>query len=257
MVGKALATMEPSTRPAIFTKFGLGDQSEQRRVSATRAQILQECEASLRRLGVDRIDLYQLHWPVDQPVEEVAGACDELMKSGKIAAIGVCNYDVMQLDTWRATGVPLHCLQTPYSLFRPASGEQQIPWCFENGLGSIAYSPLFRGMLFGTWNGDKSFPEGDTRSTHRDYTGPRLARRLQAIAEFQRIAEDRELSVAQLAIGALLGTPGLTGCIVGARNAKQGEALGELAAILSKKEIDAIEAVCSAMEADLAQLGES
>ena len=254
VVGKALQQVPAARRPMVFTKFGLGDDSTKRAVSATRIQVLAECEASLRRLGTERIDLYQLHWPVTQPMAEVAGACDELLRAGKIGAVGVCNFSVDQLAAWTATGLPLHGLQTPYSILRPAAADTVLPWCESQGLGAIAYSPLFRGMLFGTWGPDKTFAAGDTRGEHKDYQGARFLCHLQAIADLRVIAAADDLSVAQLAIGALMGTPGLTGCIVGARNAAQGAALGELGMPLNAKQLAAVEATMAKLVAELADL---
>ncbi len=251
IVGQALGAVPAERRPLVFTKFGLGDDAAYRRQSATRAQILAECDASLKRLGIERIDLYQLHCPVEQAMDEVAGACEELLRAGKIAAVGVSNYDSTQLIAWQATGKPLHCLQTPYSLLRPASGDVQIPWCQEHQLGCIAYSPLFRGMLFGTWAADHTFAADDTRSQHRDYQGERLARYLQAIDELRALGAEHDLTVPQLAIGALLATPGLTACIVGARNARQGAALADLPAFLTQKQLSAVEDICARLRADL------
>lgn len=256
MVGKALAGLDAARRPAIFTKFGLGDSLSKRVKSATTAEVIAECDASLKRLGIERIDLYQLHWPVDQSMDEVAGACDTLLQAGKIAAVGVCNYSVAEIDAWRATGKPLHCLQTPYSLFRPASGETILPHCFDSGMGGLAYSPLFRGMLFGAWTADKTFAADDTRGQHKDYRGKRFARHLQAIEALKVLADEDDLSVPQLCIAALLGTPGLTGCIVGARNAAQGAALAELPAILKAKQLAAVEEICAALVTDLAGIPE-
>jgi len=256
VVGVAVRQLPAGRKPLIFSKFGLGDDSAKRELSATRAQILAECEASLRRLQIERIDLYQLHWPVTQPMAEVAGACDELLRAGKIGAVGVCNFSLEQLQEWTATGLPLHALQTPYSLFRPAAGETVLPWCEERGLGAIAYSPLFRGMLFGTWNAEKTFAAGDSRAEHKDYRGERFLRRLRAIDEMRALAAEDDLSVAQLALGALMGTPGLTGCIVGARNAAQGAALGELGMPIKAKQLAAVEDIVARMETDLAQLGD-
>lgn len=255
VVGEALKQLEPSRRPLVFTKFGLGDDSANRRQSATRAEIRAECEASLRRLGVERIDLFQLHWPVPQPVDEVAGACEELLAAGAIGAVGVSNFTVDQLAAWQGTGRPLHCLQTPYSLLRPAAADTVLPWCEGNGIGAIAYSPLFRGMLFGTWTPEKTFPSGDSRAEHQDYRGERFRRHLQAVEELRAIGAEHELTVPELAIGALMGTPGLTGCIVGARNAAQGAALGALGMPLSAKQLAAVEAVMERLRADLAAIG--
>src|SRR5690606_32274333 len=228
VVGRAIRELPPSRRPLIFTKFGLGDDSANVRRSASRAEVIEECERSLRRLGVETIDLYQLHWPVDQPVEETAGACEELLRAGKIRAIGVSNFSVTQLEAWRATGVPLHTLQSPFSLLRPAVRDEVLPWCQEQNVGFIGYSPLLRGMLFGTWGRDKTFAAEDGRAAHKDYSGPSLERHLDAIDELRALAGGAGLSVAQLAVGTLLIPPGVTGAIVGARNAHQGSLIAGL-----------------------------
>jgi len=254
VVGQALKSLPAAKRPLIFTKFGLGDQSGLRRESAARHEVLAECDASLKRLGVDHIDLYQLHWPVAQPVEETAGACETLLTSGKIRAVGVSNFSVAQLEEWQATGVPLHSLQTPYSLLRPAVAREQLPWCAKNNVGVIAYSPLFRGMLFGTWMKDKTFPAGDARGEHKDYVGARFARHLGAIEELKGIAHAGGLTTAQLSVGVLLHTPGLTGCIVGARNAKQGKTAAELGATVTDEQVKAVAAVTARLRADLEKL---
>ncbi|MBA3847438.1 MAG: aldo/keto reductase, partial [Planctomycetes bacterium] len=120
------------------------------------------------------------------------------------------------------------------------------------GLGGLAYSPLMRGMLFGTWIADKTFPPGDTRAEHKDYRGARFARHLQAIDEMKAIAAGEDLSLPQLAIGALMCTPGLTACIVGARNAAQGVALADLGAPIRAKPLAALDAVCARLATDLA-----
>jgi aryl-alcohol dehydrogenase-like predicted oxidoreductase len=252
IVGQAVKALPASRRPLVFTKFGLGDVSEQVNKSATRAEVLAECEASLRRLGVDAIDLYQLHWPVEQPIPETASACAELLKAGKIRAIGVSNYSVAQLEEWRATGVPLHSVQSPYSLLRPAVAADVLPYAARTGLGAIAYSPLFRGMLFGTWKAGKTFPEGDTRGAHKDYQGARFARHLEAIAELRELAIDGGLSVPQLAVGTLLHTPGLTGCIVGARSRRQGALIANLAVEVTDAQVAAVQRVIDALQRDLA-----
>jgi diketogulonate reductase-like aldo/keto reductase len=229
--GRRPGHQEPAgaRRPLIFTKFGLGDDSQAPASrSATRADVLRECDASLRRLGVDAIDLYQLHWPAPQPIAETAAACAELLKAGKIRAIGVSNYSVAQLEEWRATGVPLHSVQSPYSILRPAIAADVLPYAAKTSLGVIAYSPLFRGMLFGTWKKGKTFGDGDTRGAHKDYQGARFERHLDAIAAVREIATDGALSTAQLCVGVLLRTPGLTGCIVGARSARQGAMIANL-----------------------------
>ena len=236
VVGRAVKALPSSRRPFIFTKCGLGQNSDAATKSASAAEVVEECEASLRRLGVDAIDLYQLHWPVPQPIPETAGAFAKLLAAGKIRAIGVSNFSVPQLEEWRATGVPLHSDQPPFSLLRPAAGKDVLPWCAANGVGVISYSPLLRGMLFGTWTRDKTFPADDGRSTHKDYSGPRFQRHLDAIDELQALARKSGLSCAQLSVGVILRNPGLTGCIVGARNARQGALIAGLAVTVTEEQ---------------------
>jgi len=254
VVGRALRELPATRRPLVFTKFGLGADSENLVKSATRAQVLAECDASLQRLGVDAIDLYQLHWPVEQPIPETAAACAELLEAGKIRAIGVSNYSVAQLEAWRATGVPLHSVQSPYSLLRPAVAADVLPYAAKTNLGVIAYSPLFRGMLFGTWKKGKTFPEGDTRGAHKDYQGARFDRHLDAVAALRDLAAESGLSSGQLAIGVLLHTPGLTGCIVGARSARQGAMIANLGVAVTDDQVAAVERIMASLRDDLAKL---
>ncbi len=228
VVGRAVKALPSSRRPFIFTKFGLGQNSDAPTKSASAAEVAEECDASLQRLGVDAIDLYQLHWPVPQSIAETAGACAKLLAAGKIRAIGVSNFSVAQIEEWRATGVPLHSDQPPFSVLRPAAGKDVLPWCAANGLGAISYSPLLRGMLFGTWTRDKTFPPDDGRSAHKDYSGRRFQRHLDAIDELHALARKGGLSCGQLCVGVILRNPGLTGCIVGARNARQGALIAGL-----------------------------
>ena len=256
VVGQALKAIPiaSSGRPYLFTKFGMGDDSNKPNRAASKQTVVSECEASLKRLGVERIDLYQLHWPAPQPIAETAAACEQLLKAGKIRAIGVSNFNVQQLDEWRASGVPLHSLQSPFSVLRPAAAKDVLPWCFKHGVGMIAYSPLLRGMLFGTWTKDKTFPADDTRGAHKDYTGVRFQRHLQALDELKALAGKGGLSCAQLCIGVLLGTPGLTGCIVGARNAAQGALAANLGVTISKDQAEEVGRIVVRLQADLAAM---
>jgi aryl-alcohol dehydrogenase-like predicted oxidoreductase len=254
VVGRALKSLPAGRRPLVFTKFGLGENSDTPTKSATRVQVLAECDHSLKRLGVDAIDLYQLHWPVEQPIPETAAACAELLEAGKIRAIGVSNYSVAQLEEWRATGVPLHSVQSPYSLLRPAIAADVLPYAATTNLGVLAYSPLFRGMLFGTWKKGKTFADGDTRGAHKDYQGARFARHLEAIDALRELATASGLSVPQLAVGVLLHTPGLTGVIVGARSALQGAHMASLGVAVSDEQVAAVGRIMAALQQDLAQL---
>ncbi len=254
VVGDVLHGMPASRRPLVFTKFGLGDNSDNAVKSATRAEVVAECDASLRRLRVDRIDLYQLHWPVPQPIPETAAGCADLLEAGKIRAIGVSNFPVAQLEEWRATSVPLHAVQPTYSLLRPAAREELLPWCAAHDVGALAYSPLFRGLLFGTWRRDKTFPAGDARRDHKDYRGARFQRHLDAVDELAALARSAGLSCPQLCVSVLLRTPGLTGCIVGARNATQGALVAHLGVPVSDELAAAAWQIADRLARDLAAI---
>jgi aryl-alcohol dehydrogenase-like predicted oxidoreductase len=254
VVGRAVRAIGSARRPYVLTKFGLGANSDAPVKSASHNEVIDECDASLKRLGVDHIDLYQLHWPAPQPIPETAGACATLLEAGKIRAIGVSNFSVDQLDEWRATGVPLHSDQPPFSIIRPAAAKDLLPWCAAHNVGAIAYSPLFRGMLFGTWTKEKTFAPEDGRATHKDYSGPRFQRHLAAVDELHGIARRAGMSVGQLCIGVLLKMPGLTGCIVGARNAQQGALVASLGVVLTDEQERRVWEVARRLEQDLQTL---
>jgi aryl-alcohol dehydrogenase-like predicted oxidoreductase len=255
VVGRAVKALPASRRPFIFTKCGLGQNSDAPAKSASAAEVAEECDASLRRLGVDAIDLYQLHWPVPQPIPETAGAFAKLLSAGKIKAIGVSNFSVAQLEEWRATGVPLHSDQPPFSVLRPAAGKDVLPWCAANGVGAISYSPLLRGMLFGSWKRDKTFPSDDGRSTHKDYSGRRFQRHLDAIDELNALARQGGLSCGQLCVGTILRNPGLTGCIVGARSARQGGLIAGLGVTITAEQEAEVWKVIDRLQKDLESIG--
>jgi aryl-alcohol dehydrogenase-like predicted oxidoreductase len=251
VVGRAVKTLPSSRRPLIFTKFGLGVDSNGPVRSASAAAVTAECDASLRRLGVEQIDLYQLHWPAPEAIAETAAACHALLEAGKIRAIGVSNFSVAQLEEWQATGVPLHTVQPPFSILRPAVKHDLLPWCAAHGVAAISYSPLFRGLLFGTWKNDKTFPADDARSTHKDYAGARFQRHLQAIEAIRGVASNGGLSVPQLAVGVLLLTPGLAGVIVGARNRRQGAVISSLGVGVTGEQAAAVWSIAEALAKDL------
>ncbi len=254
VVGRALKRLPASRRPLVFTKFGLGVNVDAPVKSAGAREVVEECEASLRRLSVDRIDLYQLHWPAPQPIAETAGACAKLVAAGKIRAIGVSNFSVAQMEEWIATGVPLHSDQPPFSILRPAAAEDVLPWCAAHEVGAISYSPLFRGLLFGTWSRDKTFGADDARGPHKDYSGPRFQRHLDAVDELQAIARSGGLSCAQLCVGVLLATPGLTGVICGARDARQAALVAHLGVTVTADQSRQVWAVADRLRTDLERL---
>jgi aryl-alcohol dehydrogenase-like predicted oxidoreductase len=180
--------------------------------------VLQECDASLRRLGTDHIDLYQMHWPDTQgtPVEESMRAVDDLIKAGKVRWAGVSNFDVPLLE--RAASVRhIDSLQPKYNLFDRSVESDILPYCREHGIGVVAYSPLASGLLGGRYTPETTFGAGDWRASNPDFSGEGLRRNVERVERLKEIAARHGKTVAQLAIAWVLSTPGVTSAIVGAR----------------------------------------
>ncbi len=252
VTGRVIKSLPTADRPLVFTKFGLHIVDGEREKSGSAAQVERDCEEELVRLGVDCIDLFQLHWPAPEPVAETAAACDRLLKAGKIRAVGVSNFSAAELAEWAATGLPLHSVQNGFSLVRPEPSLEVLPWCRKHHVGLLAYSPLFRGLLSGTWTAEKTFPPGDHRGQRDDFQGEHLKRWLQAIEELRTLGNEIGLDVRQLAVSRLLHEPGVSGVIVGVRNADQGTELARLAVPLYPETLRAIDAIANRarLEAD-------
>ncbi len=183
--------------------------------------VREEVEASLRRLNTDYIDLYQTHWQdPTTPVRDTMKTLLELKEEGKIRAIGVSNATVEDMQEYRQVG-PLDCDQEEYSMIDRELEEGNLPYCSENDIAVLAYSPLARGMLTGKMTPDREFPEGDQRR-HRDRFSVENRRRVgRMLDEMKPIAEDYDLTLAQLAIAWTIEQPGLTHALVGMRNPQQ------------------------------------
>ena len=180
-----------------------------------------ECERSLKRLGVDVIDLYQIHWPdTTTPVEDTMAALVKLKDQGKIRAIGVSNYDATWIRKAAAAG-PLASLQPPYSLIQRKIEKEILPTCIELGVGVIVYSPMERGLLTGSVPADRVFPAGDHRASHKFFKPENRALVNQSLETVRPIAEKHGVSLAQLVINWTIQEPGITAALVGARNAEQ------------------------------------
>jgi aryl-alcohol dehydrogenase-like predicted oxidoreductase len=185
------------------------------------ASVAYECEQSLKRLGVDVIDLYQVHWPdTTTPVEDTMAALMKLQEQGKIRAIGVSNYDATWIKKAAAAG-PLASIQPPYSLIQRKIEPEILPLCREHGIGVIVYSPMERGLLTGKVGPDRTFPPGDHRASHKFFTPENRQRVLDSLAQVQPIADAHGVTLAQMVINWTIHEPGITAAIVGARNADQ------------------------------------
>ena len=184
--------------------------------------IVHECEQSLRRLGLDYIDLYQVHWPDrTTPVEEAMRAMEDLLRQGKILAVGVSNYDLEWLRG-AAAATTVHSLQPPYSLIqRHIERDGTLEFCRQRNIGVIVYSPMERGLLTGKVTPERQFAPGDHRATHRFFTVENRKRVLAALEKVKPVADRHGASYAQLVINWTMGEPGITAALVGARNAEQ------------------------------------
>lgn len=222
VVGRALKGR--SKRPYVFSKCERrwGDD----RVifkSLKRESILKECDDSLRRLGVDVIDLYQIHWPEpDEDVEEGWAACLELQKAGKVRWIGVCNFNAAQMKRAGAIA-PLTSLQPPYNIISPEIEESILPHCGANNIGVIVYSPMKSGLLSGAMTAERvaKMPEDDFRRRTPHYQEPLLTRNLKLAALLKDIADRRGRTTGEVAIAWTLRRPEVTGAIVGLRSPAQ------------------------------------
>jgi aryl-alcohol dehydrogenase-like predicted oxidoreductase len=192
------------------------------RSNSRRQSIFHECEQSLKRLGVDVIDLYQIHWPdKTTPVAEAVGAMEDLRRQGKVRAIGVSNYNVDLLREANAAA-KVHSLQPPFSLIqRQIERDGTLAFCRENNIAAIVYSPMERGLLTGKVTPDRQFAPGDHRATHKFFTVENRKRVLAALEGVRPIADRYGASFAQLVINWTVHEPGITAALVGARNAEQ------------------------------------
>jgi aryl-alcohol dehydrogenase-like predicted oxidoreductase len=222
VVARALKTT--SHHPYIFTKCGLV-WDEKREVSNSLKHIRREAEDSLRRLAVDAIDLYQVHWPKpDEEVEEAWGVMADLQREGKVRWIGVSNFSVNQME--RAMKIaPITSNQPPYSMLNRAVESAILPFCEKNNIGIINYAPMHSGLLTGAMSKQRvaNFPSDDFRRNAKNYQEPLLSRNL-AVADFiAKIGERHGVSAGVVAIAWTLHHSAITAAIVGGRNAKQVE----------------------------------
>ena len=230
VVGRAISGIPASERPFIFTKCGLiADRAkpyEAPQRNLRPESIRRECEDSLRRLGVARIDLYQFHWPdaTGTAVEDSWGEMVRLLEEGKIRAAGVSNFDVGLLERCERIR-HVDSLQPPFSLIRRDAGADVIPWCAAHGTGAIVYSPMQSGLLTDTFDAARvaKMAEDDWRRRIADYQEPNLSHNLALRDALRPIAARYGASVAATAVAWTLHWPGVTGAIVGARSAAQVE----------------------------------
>lgn len=248
VVRRALEGIPVADRPYLFTKCGMvwneGDRGAAPRQVLEPGSIRAECEASLRRLGVEQIDLYQFHWP-DQtgtPIEDSWRTMAALVEEGKVAAIGVSNFDVGLLERCEAVR-HVDSLQPPFSLIRRQTAEAEVPWCASHRTGVIGYSPLQSGILTDSFSLTRleSLAPDDWRRRSAEFKPPRINRNLALRDALRPVAQRHGTTVSAVAIAWTLAWPGLTGAIVGARSAEQVDGwIGAAALELTLDDLDEI-----------------
>lgn len=226
VVGKAIAQLPEAERPFVFTKCGLVWADGETTVSnvLAAASVRSECEASLRRLGVERIDVFQIHWPAMDGTtpEDSWTTMSDLVTEGKVRAIGVSNYDLELLEVCEQIR-HVDTYQPELNLLRRDAAAEAIPWCAGRAIGVIVYSPMRSGLLTGRFSPERSaaLPDDDWRRTDADFQEPRLSRNLALVERLKSIADGLGTSLPELAVAWALTWPGVSGAIVGARRPEQ------------------------------------
>jgi aryl-alcohol dehydrogenase-like predicted oxidoreductase len=222
VVARALEGVEP--RPLVFTKGGQPEGPNRTSYQTlTRDSLRRECEGSLRRLRVEAIDLYQIHWPIpDEEVEEGWSTLAELKEEGLVRHIGVSNFSVAQLERAEAIA-PVETLQPPYSLIDRDYERGVLPWCEEHDLGVIVYSPMASGMLTGRMTRERAehLPPDDWRSKSDTFREPQLSQNLDLVERLKRVGERHGVEPGAVAVAWTLHNPAVDGAITGFRRADQ------------------------------------
>jgi aryl-alcohol dehydrogenase-like predicted oxidoreductase len=225
IVGKAIQGYN-GNKPYVFTKCSMvWDKDKNITLSHDPASMRKECENSLKRLKIDYIDLYQIHWPPENNDDKIEPAWEmmaKLKEEGKVRWIGVSNFNVAQIK--RAMKIaPVTSLQPPYNLINRKNESEILPFCKENNIGVIVYSPMSSGLLTGTFSKERAakLPDDDWRSKSANFLEPKLTKNLELADLLKSIGKKHERNAGEIAIAWVLKNPAVTAAIVGARNAKQ------------------------------------
>jgi aryl-alcohol dehydrogenase-like predicted oxidoreductase len=255
LVGKAISGKRDKVQ--VLTKFGMSwndskgeyffdtqdENGKEIKIYkySSKKQVIEDCESSLKRLKTDYIDLFQIHWPdTTTPVSETMEALDLLIQKGKIRAGGVCNYGMTLLQE-SLQSFQLASDQVPYSMVNRDIENDVVPYCIDNNIAILAYSPLQRGLLTGKITPGYYFNQGDNRPSTAFYQEPNLSNILNLLVDIKPIAETHGGSLAQVILNWTIRQPGITCALVGARNPSQVmENIGTLDFKLSKEEIGKI-----------------
>jgi aryl-alcohol dehydrogenase-like predicted oxidoreductase len=224
VVGRALRELDPAKRPYVFTKAGQPEGPNRTTLQSLRRDSLRrELEGSLQRLGLDAIDLYQIHWPIpDEEIEEGWTAFAKFKEEGLVRHIGVSNFDVAQLRRAQAIA-PVETLQPPYSLVDREAEKEILPFAEREGIGVIVYSPMGSGLLTGAMTRERiaSLPENDWRKHDRRFQEPQLSEKLALVKRLEAVAQRRGVAPGAVAVAWTLRNPAVDGAIVGFRRPDQ------------------------------------
>ena len=222
VVAKALKTA--SKKPYVFTKSSMV-WDDKKEITNSQKQIRRECEASLRRLQVEAIDIYQVHWPKpDEDIEEGWSVMADLQREGKVRWIGVSNFSVVQMERVMKIA-PITSQQPPYSMLNRTYEAENLPFCKAHNIGVINYAPMHSGMLTGAMSKERvaAFPKDDFRRNAKNYQEPHLSRNLAVADYLKQIGARHNVAAGVIAIAWTLHNPAITAAIVGGRNARQVE----------------------------------
>ncbi len=242
-VGRALTGL--AERPYVFTKCSLLEGPERKVAhSLKRESILREAEDSLSRLGIDAIDLYQIHWPIPaRDIEEGWAALAELKEQGLVRHIGVSNFDVEQLEKIEQIA-PVETLQPQYSLIEREVEQELLPFCEREGIGVIVYSPMGSGLLTGKMTRERveQLPADDWRGRDERFREPQLTRNLELVARLEKVADRHDTTPGAVAVAWTLRNPAVDGAIVGFRRPDQVDPILAAASLaLSDEDVAEIE----------------
>jgi aryl-alcohol dehydrogenase-like predicted oxidoreductase len=228
----------------IATKGGLRQTDSGLVRDASPEWLRRGVDASLAALGIDHIDLYQVHWPDPAvPAEETAGALRDLITEGKIRHVGVSNYNTAQMQEFSETQA-VETLQPPYHLFRREIEGEILPYCRQHDIGVLVYGPLAHGLLTGTLNAHTVFAPDDWRRTSGVFSGDTYRRNLATVRALEKFAADRGITVSQLAVAWTLANPAVHVAIVGTRRASHvDDSLGAVQVSLSESDLDEIDRI--------------
>jgi len=217
LLGQALWARSRREDVFVATKGGLRKEGDRLLRDASDRWLREGVDASLRNLATDYIDLYQVHWPDEHtPAEETAGALQDLVREGKIRHAGVSNYDVKQMEELSRFGT-LETLQPPYHLFRREIEDEILPYAADHDLGVLVYGAMAHGLLTGTMTPESRFAQEDWRATSQDFSGETFRRNLAVVERLRAIAQQRGVTLAQLAVAWTLAHPAVQVTIIGAR----------------------------------------